>query len=115
MKLLPALLALSAAAWPQTKGVANAHYQTAEQRQSLARSLSDTARDERQKPRELVRSLNIRPGSRVVDLGAGPGYMESHFSAAVGPQGKVIAEDVQQDFLDAARQQAARLHLGNVE
>lgn len=115
MKQLLALLALSAAAWPQTKGDANAHYQTPEQRRNLARSLSDSARDQRQKPRILVRSLNIVPGSRVVDVGAGPGYMEPYLSEAVGPSGKVIAEDVQQDFLDMAREQATRLHLTNIE
>ncbi len=114
MKLLLALLAFTCTAWPQTRGEANAHYQTPEQRRRLARALSDPARDQRQKPAELVRSLKIRPGTHVVDLGAGSGYMEPYLSAAVGPHGKVIAEDVHEEFLNAAREHVALLGLTNV-
>lgn len=114
MKLLPALLALSCAAWPQTRGPANAHYQTAEERLRLARALSNPARDRQQRPAELVQALKIRPGSRVVDLGAGSGYMEPYLSAAVGPTGQVIAEDVRPEFLAAIREMAARQKLTNV-
>lgn len=114
MKLLLALVALSCAAWPQTQGPANAHYQTAEDRLRLARALSNPARDRRQRPAELVRALKIHPGSRVVDLGAGSGYMEPYLSAAVGPHGQVIAEDVRPEFLAALREQVARHKLTNV-
>lgn len=114
MKLLLALGMLSCTLWPQTRGAANAHYQTPEQRRRLAAALSDPARDRLERPAELVRALKICPGSRVVDFGAGSGYMEPYLSAAVGPHGQVIAEDVHPEFLDATRKQVARLGLTNV-
>lgn len=114
MKLLAVLLALASGVWGQNKGAANAHYQTPEERRRMAEALASPSRDERQRPAELVRSLKIRPGSVVVDVGCGSGYMEPYFSAAVGPTGKVIAEDVRTEFLDAARKQAERLKLANV-
>jgi ubiquinone/menaquinone biosynthesis C-methylase UbiE len=94
---------------------ANRPYQTSEGRAGIADALDQPDRDARQKPVDLVKSLAIRPGSTVVDLGTGPGYMLPFLSSAVGPDGKVIAEDIQTDFLDRARDKAARLGLKNID
>ncbi len=56
---------------------------------------NDPARDEWQKPAELVGLMGIEPGMTVADLGAGTGYMLPHLSAAVGPEGEVLALDVE--------------------
>jgi ubiquinone/menaquinone biosynthesis C-methylase UbiE len=115
VKHLLVLLAAGAAVWAQHAGNANEHYRTPEQRARLARAMSDCSRDERQKPRELTRSLRIRRASRVFDLGCGPGYMEPYLSEAVGPKGLVLAEDVRPDFLEVARRAARTRGLANVE
>jgi ubiquinone/menaquinone biosynthesis C-methylase UbiE len=38
-------------------------------------------------------ALELRPGSRVLDVGAGPGYFSLRAAARVGPTGRVIAVD----------------------
>lgn len=53
------------------------------------------ARDAWQKPDEVVKLLQLRPGHIVADLGAGTGYFEPRLSKAVGPQGRVLAIDVE--------------------
>jgi ubiquinone/menaquinone biosynthesis C-methylase UbiE len=88
---------------------ANQNYKTEEQRKRMIATLTDTSRDARQRPRELVAELGVKPGMTVVDLGSGPGYMLPYLSEAVGPQGKVLAQDVFPDFLDKAKERAAPL------
>jgi ubiquinone/menaquinone biosynthesis C-methylase UbiE len=61
--------------------------------------MNDPSRDAWQKPREVIIALAIKPGSRVGDLGAGGGCFTWHLAAAVGPQGKVYAVDVDETAL----------------
>ncbi len=88
---------------------ANQNYQTPEARQRMIQTLTDPARDARQRPRELIAALGIKPGMTVIDLGTGPGYMLPHLSEAVGAGGRVIGQDVFPDFLDEARQRTSAL------
>jgi ubiquinone/menaquinone biosynthesis C-methylase UbiE len=115
--LLTALLVfawLSASAPAQVAEKANEGYKTKEQREGMAKTLGDPHRDERQKPRELVEAMGLAPGETVIDLGTGVGYMLPYLSHAVGATGRVIAEDIQTDFLDKARTRATTLNLKNV-
>lgn len=75
----------------------------------MVKTLTDASRDARQRPQELVAALGIKPGMTVIDLGSGPGYMLPHLSKAVGPQGKVIAQDVFADFLKESQSRNAAL------
>ena len=50
----------------------------------------------------------VRPGQTVVDLGCGMGYFSIPLAQMVGPQGKVICIDVQQQMLDGLRRRAGR-------
>ncbi|MGE5306935.1 MAG: class I SAM-dependent methyltransferase [Alphaproteobacteria bacterium] len=63
------------------------------------RQMNDPSRDAWQKPNEVVEKLAIQPGWRVADLGAGGGYFTWHLSAAVGPQGRVYAVDIDETAL----------------
>lgn len=56
--------------------------------------MNDPARDSWQKPKQVVERLDIQPGARVADLGAGGGYFTWYLAAAVGPQGKVYAVEI---------------------
>jgi arsenite methyltransferase len=51
-------------------------------------------RDEWQKPEEVLKSLNLKPGDVVVDIGAGSGYFTRYFVKAVGPGGKALGLDI---------------------
>jgi putative heme-binding domain-containing protein len=57
-------------------------------------------RDADERPDTLLDALRIPPGATVVDLGAGAGYFTRRLAQRVGPQGKVIAVDIQQEMLD---------------
>ena len=56
-----------------------------------ARPASDTERDAKRKPAEMLAFAGIRPGDKVGDYAAGQGYFTRLFAAAVGPQGHVYA------------------------
>ena len=91
---------------------ANARYQTEEGRKAVAQNLIGPERDERQKPGEFVRAMGIKKGMTVADVGTGIGYMLPFLSSVVGPSGKVMAEDIFDDFLAAARQRVVTQNLG---
>lgn len=108
-------LLLCGAAVAQVAEKANEGYKTKEGRDSVANNLASPAREERQKPRELVESMNLRPGMKVADVGTGIGFMLPYLSHAVGPTGQVIGEDIAQDFIDKARVRASTMGLKNVK
>jgi len=107
-------LALAAAAWAQVATEANKGYQTAAGRAAVAKGLADPARDESMHPAQLINEMGLKPGMTVVDVGTGVGYMLPFLSKRVGPDGRVIAEDIAPDFLALARQRAETLNLTNV-
>ena len=98
----------------QVASQANAGYRTEQQRKGVAGGLADPARDEKQKPGELIRAMGLQPGMTVADVGTGIGYMLPFLSRRAGPTGRVIAEDIFDDFLASAKQRAANLKLANV-
>lgn len=63
------------------------------------RHMNDPSRDAWQKPRQVVERLDIEPGARVADLGAGGGYFTWYLAEAVGPQGKVYAVEIDETAL----------------
>lgn len=68
----------------------------------------DPKRDTWQKPQALVDALAIRPGQTVADLGAGTGYFSRYLAAAVGPQGTVLAVEVEPTLVAHLRERAER-------
>lgn len=76
--------------------------------------MEDPARDEWQKPDELVAALGLRDGDRVLDLGAGPGYFSLRLAKAVAPSGQVFAADIEPGMLQALRDRARQAAITNV-
>ena len=113
MKLIIFLMAASA--WAQVADSANSGYKTKEGRDKVAATLADPHRDGRQKPKELIAAMKIKPGMSIADIGTGVGYMLPFLSHAVGAQGKIFGEDIQTDFLDRAKAKIASDKLTNVE
>ncbi len=50
---------------------------------------------------EVARLLRVAPGETVADIGAGSGYYVVRLSPLVGPEGRVLAEDVTPRYLAA--------------
>jgi predicted methyltransferase len=94
---------------------ANQRYQTKEGREGIAKTLADPHRDGRQKPKELIDALDVKPGNTVADVGTGVGYLLPWLSSAVGEKGTVYAEDIQFDFMEKARALVAEKKLSNVK
>ncbi len=112
--MLAALVLAGPRSGAQVAGQANSGYQTEQQRKAVASGLADPARDEKQKPGELVRAMGLQPGMTVADVGTGIGYMLPFLSRRVGPTGHVIAEDIFDDFLASAKQRVENQKLENV-
>ena len=106
--------AMTANLTAQVAGPANSGYQTEQQRKGVANGLADPARDAKQKPGELIRTMGVQPGMTVADVGTGIGYMLPSLSRRVAPGGRVIAEDIFDDFLASARQRVENQKLDNV-
>lgn len=114
MKAVCVLLVFGAAASGQVAREANRDYETPEARKRMIERLESPARLANLRPAELVRRLDVRPGSTVVDLGTGTGNLLAALSRAVGPKGQVIAEDIHADFLERARERAQKDGLANI-
>jgi ubiquinone/menaquinone biosynthesis C-methylase UbiE len=80
-----------------------------------AKEFDDPARDAWQRPADAVAALQISPGMTVADVGAGTGYFLPHLSRAVGPQGKVLALDIEPDMVRYMKERAGREGLANVD
>jgi len=78
------------------------------------RQMNDSSRDAWQKPEEVVEKLAIKPGWGVADLGAGGGYFTWYLAAAVGPQGKVYAVDIDGTALRMIEREARSRRVKNV-
>jgi precorrin-6B methylase 2/mono/diheme cytochrome c family protein len=63
----------------------------------------------------LVKSLDIREGARIADIGAGTGYFTWRLAQRAGPKGRVIAVDIQQRMLDLAAETVKQHGLVNVD
>lgn len=99
--------------WPQAADYANSGYKTEEARARLAGSLVAHDREQTQRPRDLVKQIGLQTGSTVADIGTGAGFMLPYLSEAVGPSGRVLAEDIFPDFLERARKTAAEKDVHN--
>lgn len=72
-------------------------------------------REAEEHPEQALDAMNIRPGMKIGDLGAGVGYMSLRMAKRVGPTGRIYAVDLQPGMLDLLRQRAAAEKITNVE
>jgi len=56
----------------------------------------ERARDQWQRPSEIIQKLNLRGGNVVVDIGSGVGYFTFKLSHVVGKSGKVLPVDIKE-------------------
>jgi len=71
-------------------------------------------RDAWQQSEEIMDALAIGEGSIVADLGAGGGWFTVRLAHRVGPNGRVYAEDVQRQMIEATMRRVVREGLSNV-
>ncbi len=77
--------------------------------------LTRPERDEEEQPNRVVEALSIPAGATAVDLGAGVGYFTWRLAKEVGPQGRVIAVDIQRGMLDLLAENLRQREITNVD
>ncbi|HWK09737.1 MAG TPA: class I SAM-dependent methyltransferase [Vicinamibacterales bacterium] len=77
-------------------------------------ALEGPDRDDWQQPERMMDALRIAEGSVVADLGAGGGWFTVRLARRVGPNGRVYAEDVQPQMIEAITRRVQREGLRNV-
>lgn len=65
--------------------------------------------------KEIVAACQLQPGMTVADIGAGTGLFTRLFAEAVGKQGRVIAVDISQKFLDHIQKTARAADQRNID
>lgn len=75
---------------------------------------SEDTRDRAGEADTVMRLLEVRPGMRVADVGAGSGYYTIRVSPVVGPGGRVTAQDIMPRYLERLRARVRREGLANV-
>jgi len=77
--------------------------------------LDRAGRDQEEQPEIVIQALDLRGGETVVDLGAGSGYFTFQLAPKVGPSGKVVAVEIQDEMIEALRRRAKDQKAANVE
>lgn len=77
-------------------------------------SLLSDRRQQAVQPRQLLQRLGLAPGMVVLDLGCGAGFFTLPAAELVGPEGLVIATDVQAEMVQATQEIVAGAGLTNV-
>jgi SAM-dependent methyltransferase len=75
---------------------------------------TEQKRDAADESGQLVRLLGLEPGMTVADLGAGSGYHTVRLARALGPEGRVLAQDVTPRYLEGLQERVRKEGLGNV-
>lgn len=72
-------------------------------------------REQQEQPEAMLDALKLRPGDTVADVGAGVGYTSARISKRVGPEGTVLATDVQPQMIRLLRENLKAMKIANVK
>lgn len=75
---------------------------------------TEDQRDSRGEAQTVMDLARIAPGMTVADIGAGNGYYTVRLSERVGPEGRVLAQDIDRDALDRLARRVEREGLANI-
>lgn len=79
-----------------------------------ARWSNEEARDRLNEAPRVMDKAGIAKGMTVADIGAGEGYYTTRLSQRVGPEGRVLAEDIVPGVRDALAERISRERIANV-
>lgn len=75
---------------------------------------TEEARDRVNEAEGIMDLAGIRPGMTVADIGAGEGYYTVRLAKRVGPEGRVLAQDILAEVIDALGRRITREDWKNV-
>jgi arsenite methyltransferase len=76
--------------------------------------LDDPHRIEHLKPLEIIRTIGLKPGYAVADIGSGSGLFTRPMAEAVAPGGMVYAVDIDKDLLSHVKKTAEAEGISNI-
>lgn len=76
--------------------------------------LERSERDAEEQPARVIQAMELSAGDVVVDMGCGTGYYARKIAPLVGPEGKVIGVDIQQEMLDQMMELAKAEGIANI-
>jgi ubiquinone/menaquinone biosynthesis C-methylase UbiE len=76
--------------------------------------LERSTREEEEKPEIVLRTMKLKDGDVVADVGAGSGFYTRRLARAVAPNGIVYANDVQPEMLEILRRKADEEKITNI-
>lgn len=112
-RILPLLLLALASSIAFAQGSHHSHQHSFGDAEKWAKEFDDPARDEWQKPAEVIKALGLAPDAKVADIGAGTGYFAVRLARAV-PKGKVYAVDAEADMVRYLGARAKKEGLANL-
>lgn len=75
---------------------------------------SEEARDRLNEAEDIMDHAGIKPGMTVADIGAGEGYYTVRLAKRVGEEGRVLAQDILPEVIDALGRRVNRENWENV-
>ena len=108
------LLWLAAAGAQAPQNAPHTHQHSFSGAERWARSFDDPARDQWQKPHEVIQALRVAPDAAVADIGAGTGYFAARLAHMV-PRGRVFAVDIEPDMVRYLAERAQRENVPNLQ
>ena len=75
---------------------------------------TEAARDKAKETEQVFDIMKLKPGMTVADIGAGSGYYTVKLAKLLGPDGRVLAQDITPNYLRDLKARIARLKLSNV-
>lgn len=72
-------------------------------------------RESWEKSSEMIKSLGLKPGDKVADIGSGPGYFSFKFSDLVGDKGRVYPIDTIKEHLTYINTLNAKFGITNIK
>lgn len=75
---------------------------------------SEEVRERVREAESVMNEAAVTPGMTVADIGAGDGYYTIHLAKKVGPQGRVLAQDIQPAVIERLADRVSRERLDNI-
>ena len=71
-------------------------------------------RDAADEAGQVARLMRLEPGIALADIGAGSGYHTIRLAPLLGPEGRLVAQDIAPDTLERLKERVERIELENV-
>jgi len=81
----------------------------------VARVLDLSAHELGQARQQTLGRIGLKPGMKVLELGAGQGFLTIEAAHLVGPDGRLVAVDISRELLDVTAEKVQQAGLQNVD